>query len=526
MQNHPQYHRGYQQTPQRPPHPSARRGPGPMVGGSHAPTAVQHNNIMAAREAELKASARAKTRASEPTDKNIPEGVEDIIIGDGVKQYKDMREIERRLDAIMMRKRLDLAEIKPQSHERSRTLRIWISNTAETQPWQGRGLEEDAFDFNTGMEGTFKVKIEGRVLDDGNTDAGSEDEADDEIAKENGHSDNPDEMDHDAPTESTKKPSATSSKPRPKLSHFFKRIVVEFDRSKDLRSDGIAPAEWKKPSNIPPNATNLPATADFDCLEFERKSDENTNCTISLYRDENPERFAVSKDLMEIVDLEDGTRDRVVTGIWDYARALNLQQDEEKRLIQCDDRLRAVFKSDTIFFPHLTDLVTPHLHSLPPIKLDYTVRVDPEYHAAPTQTIYDILVPAKDTLRTKMLAIIHDPNYRPTLQELSALDKQLATVVQALNQSKAKHAFFSSMAKDPKAFLKRWISSQKRDLELISGQTLKAGIDDEDNRREAREKGIIWGGMGEEFRKGGKDSVWGTEHARESVGLMVAKATR
>jgi len=29
--------------------------------------------------------------------------------------------------------------------------------------------------------------------------------------------------------------------------------------------------------------------------------------------------------------------------------------------------------------------------------------------------------------------------------------------------------------------------------------------------------------MGEEFRRGGKDSVWGTEHARESVGLMVAK---
>ena len=307
-----------------------------MVGGSYVPTAAHSNHLAATHAAEQKAKENAKKRAKEPTDKNIPEGIEDIIIGDGVKEYKEMREIERRLDAIMMRKRLDLAETKPQSYERSRTLRIWISNTAENQPWQGRGLEEDAFDFNTGMDGSFKVKIEGRVLDDGETYADSDD---DETAKENGHWEDPDEMDHDGPSESTKK---SSTKARPKLSHFFKRITVEFDRSKNLQSDGMGAVEWKKPANIPSNATTLPATADFDALEFERKGDENVNCTISLYRDESPECFAVSKDLMEIVDIEEGTRDRVVTGIWDYARALNLQQDDEKRLIQCDDRLRAV----------------------------------------------------------------------------------------------------------------------------------------------------------------------------------------
>jgi len=311
-----------------------------MVGGSHAPTALQYNQMAAKAEAEREKMKEAKSRAASPTDKNIPEGVEDIIIGNGVKQYKDLREIERRLDAVMMRKRMDLQEIRPQTHERTRTLRVWISNTAENQPWQGRGLEEDAFDFNTGMEGSFKVKIEGRVLDEEKTNAESDDAADEEPAKENGN--NPDEMDHDAPSESGKKPTPVSTKPRQKLSHLFKQITVEYDRNKDLPADGAGFFEWKKPSKIPPNATTLPPLADFDCLEFERKSDENINCTISLYRDENPERFAISKDLAEIVDIEEGTRDRVVTGIWDYARALNLQQDEEKRLIQCDDRLRAV----------------------------------------------------------------------------------------------------------------------------------------------------------------------------------------
>lgn len=30
--------------------------------------------------------------------------------------------------------------------------------------------------------------------------------------------------------------------------------------------------------------------------------------------------------------------------------------------------------------------------------------------------------------------------------------------------------------------------------------------------------------MGEEWRRGGKSGVWGTENVRESVGLMVQKA--
>lgn len=52
----------------------------------------------------------AKKRAREPTDKNIPDGVEDVIIGDGVQRYRELRDGERRLDATMTRKRLDIRE--------------------------------------------------------------------------------------------------------------------------------------------------------------------------------------------------------------------------------------------------------------------------------------------------------------------------------------------------------------------------------------------------------------------------------
>jgi SWI/SNF-related matrix-associated actin-dependent regulator of chromatin subfamily D len=81
-----------------------------MVGthpGQNQLTAAQ---MQAQQAAQSQASERAKLRSRKPTDKNIPEGVEECIIGDGVQRYRDLRELERRLDATMTRKRLDLQD--------------------------------------------------------------------------------------------------------------------------------------------------------------------------------------------------------------------------------------------------------------------------------------------------------------------------------------------------------------------------------------------------------------------------------
>ena len=338
------------------------------MGGSHTQSALANSQIAAQREANRLAMENARMRAKNPTDKNIPEGVEDIIIGDGVKQYKDLRDVERRLDAIMMRKRLELQEVKPQTHERTRTLRIWISNTAENQPWQGRGLDENAFDFNTGTEGTFRVKIEGRLLDE-DANLVSDDEGD--VAETNGHTkEDDDAMDEAGLKESNNKPLKPPSKTRQKMSSFFKSIVVEYDRNKNMQSDSGGFIEWNK--KIPSNPTSVSNDTDFDCFEFERKSDENINCTINLFRDETPERYLLSKELAEIVDMEEATRDRVVMGIWEYAKALHLQQDEEKRIIQCDDQLRAVRMLPSSF--RLNPLISSSRFSKPTL---YSFPVSP-----------------------------------------------------------------------------------------------------------------------------------------------------
>lgn len=90
--------------------PTARRGPGPMLASSagnphqnlsQAQIHQQHQQAMQEREL-------AKRRARKPTDKTIPEGVEEIV--PGVALYRQLRDMERRYDATILRKRLDVQD--------------------------------------------------------------------------------------------------------------------------------------------------------------------------------------------------------------------------------------------------------------------------------------------------------------------------------------------------------------------------------------------------------------------------------
>ena len=250
----------------------------------------------------------------------MPEGVEDLVIGDAVQQYKELRDVERKLDYAMMRKRLDIQDSIHRNVKRHKTMRIWISNTAENQPWQAKGLDENAFDFTTGEDGTYRVKIEGRLLDDDTEDSNLLDDSDDE-------SDKDDEM-RDADGEKPKEVKL----PRKRMTQFFKSITVEFDKAKSMSAESMTQIEWKK----------QPAAAEVDCIEFERKGDENLNVTINLIRDEQPERFRLSQALTQTLDVEEADRAEVVMGLWEYVKAMGLQEDEEKRSVRCDERLRQV----------------------------------------------------------------------------------------------------------------------------------------------------------------------------------------
>ncbi|KAK8039086.1 26S proteasome regulatory subunit N6 [Apiospora rasikravindrae] len=465
--------------------PMMSTGPHPQVPLTQAQMAQQQQ--AAAMQVEM-----AKRRSRKPTDKNLPDNIDECTIGEMGLKYRELRDFERRLDATMTRKRLDIVDSVNRSVKRWKTLRVWISNTAEDQQWQNNDLNVPAFDFSSNLEPTYRIKIEGRLLDD---------DDDDDMDKEDaGDEDEDDKMDEDGADAKSK-----TKTPKHRFSHFFKALTVDFPANRKGIDQSM---EWKKPERTGPS-TNLPASADFDELIFKRSGDENMHIVLNLTRHEDPERYAVEPALADIVDKTEATRQEVVMAVWDYIKFMGLQEDEEKRNFRCDDLLKKAFNIETGSIPLLYNYITPQLKPLPAVKLPYTVRVDEEFHKDPKPTVYDIRVAVDDPLKEKMVTFLNNPGYASMLKEVALLDDQLATIVQAIHVSKSKHAFLSSLSEDPATFVKDWLSSQKRDLDIIMGESIRGSGEHATT--------------GDEWRMGGKDSVWNTINAKESVTMLLAK---
>ena len=283
-----------------------------------------------AQEAHKREFARRQSR--KPTDKNVPDYVEKLqSLNESSQRYKELRNVEKKVDAVMMRKRLDIQDSMTRNVKRYRTLRVWISNTAENQPWQQTSIDPESFDFSSDSQATYHVKIQGKLLDD-----------EEDLDLEEGQEKGAEEKDGDsANQDGEKKKPASHPSQRTKLSHFFKAITVDFHRPRELQPDGFNQIEWKKPE-ARGNAPNTAGEANFDTLEFERKADENINITINLTRDEQPDRYKLSEPLAQLLDTDEEDRAGVVMGIWEYVRSRGLQDAEENRHIRMDSRLRAV----------------------------------------------------------------------------------------------------------------------------------------------------------------------------------------
>lgn len=101
---------------------------------------------------------------------------------------------------------------------------------------------------------------------------------------------------------------------------------------------------------------------------------------------------------------------------------------------------------------------------------------------------------------------MNNPQYAAMLREITSMDDQLARIVQAVAVSKARHSFLDSLAESPAKFVNNWLSSQKRDLEVIMGDSTNGETT-----------------TGDEWRRGGSNSVWATQNARESVNVLLAR---
>ncbi|ORZ39566.1 hypothetical protein BCR44DRAFT_1387020 [Catenaria anguillulae PL171] len=369
-------------------------------------------------------------------DRHLPKKVEQLFPESEL--YSRLQQAERRIDAVVSRKKIEIQEVLGKPIKTRGTLRIFISNYAADQPHMSPASG------GTGVP-NWTLRIEGRLLD---------------------------------PSPVSDRWRRAKCTPPLKFSQFIQHLIVEIERDPILYPEPNV-AEFLK-SDRGGNG------GDWDGFEVKRNGDEDVKVKVTIRVDYGPEKHKVSRDLAKVlaignegaskVGLEQVmTKHEVVLGIWHYIKHNNLLDSEDKRCVKCDEKLKAVFGVDTVLFAQVPDLITRHLFPPDPIVLHYTVKVDKPFTAA--QHVYDIDVEWDDlALKQQLLGIV---NTAESDRELSELDAQISATIATINNHRLKRDFMLAFAKDPVAFLNRYMESQARDL-----QTIVAGASV--NRLEAR----------------------------------------
>jgi SWI/SNF-related matrix-associated actin-dependent regulator of chromatin subfamily D len=339
-------------------------------------------------------------------DKILPQKVRDLVPES--QAYMDLLAFERKLDATIMRKRLDIQEALKRPMKQKRKLRIFISNTFYPAKEATDGAEA-----TEGSVASWELRVEGRLLEDNKNDP---------------------------------------NKIKRKFSSFFKSLVIELD--KDLYGPDNHLVEWHRTHT----------TQETDGFQVKRPGDRNVRCTILLLLDYQPLQFKLDPRLARLLGVHTQTRPVIISALWQYIKTHKLQDAHEREYIVCDKYLEQIFGCPKMKFAEIPGRLNPLLHPPDPIVINHIITVEGGMENKQT-ACYDIDVEVDDTLKNQMNNFLLSTSSQ---QEIQGLDSKIHETVDTINQLKTNREFFLSFAKDPQSFIHKWIVSQSRDLKTMT----------------------------------------------------------
>ncbi|XP_070504300.1 brahma-associated protein of 60 kDa [Chironomus tepperi] len=337
-------------------------------------------------------------------DKILPQKVRDLVPES--QAYMDLLAFERKLDATIMRKRLDIQEALKRPMKQKRKLRIFISNTFYPP-------KEADSESGEGSIASWELRVEGRLLEDNKNDP---------------------------------------NKIKRKFSSFFKSLVIELD--KDLYGPDNHLVEWHRTHT----------TQETDGFQVKRPGDKNVRCTILLLLDYQPLQFKLDPRLARLLGVHTQTRPVIISALWQYIKTHKLQDAHEREYIICDKYLEQIFGCAKMKFAEIPQRLNPLLHPPDPIVINHVISVEGGTENKQT-ACYDIDVEVDDTLKNQMNSFLLST---ASQLEIQGLDSKIHETVDTINQLKTNREFFLSFAKDPQTFIHKWIVSQSRDLKTMT----------------------------------------------------------
>ncbi|XP_058093243.1 SWI/SNF complex component SNF12 homolog [Magnolia sinica] len=373
------------------------------------PGFVPHLTFKAAEFAA--AAARQKQKKKKLPEKQLPDRVAALLPESAL--YTQLLEFESRVDAALMRKKIDIQEAIKNPPSVQRTLRIYVFNTFANQT-RSTPRKQQA------EPPSWTLKIVGQILEDGP------------------------EVD------------LAGMPPRPtqypKFSSFFKRVTIALDPN--LYPDNPA-IIWE----------NSRSPAQHEGFEIKRKGDKEFNVSIRFEMNYVPEKFKLSPALTDVLGIEVETRPRIIAGIWHYVKAKKLQNPNDPSIFMCDLPLMKVFGEDRVKFAMVSQKITPHLAPPQPIHLEHRIRLSGSSPAG--NACYDVLVDIPFPLQKEMSAFLANTDKH---REIDACEEAISGVIKRIHEHRRRRAFFLGFSQSPVEFINALIASQSKDLKLLTGE--------------------------------------------------------
>lgn len=378
------------------------------------PGVASTNTISPLRTMELTPAARRKKQKL--PEKQLQDKVA-AILPESVL-YTQLLEFEARVDAALVRKKVDIQEALKSPPCIQKTLRIYVFNTFANQI---RTIPKKP----NAEPPTWTLKIVGRILEDG--------------------------IDPDQPGVVQK-----SNPLYPKFSSFFKRVTISLDQR--LYPDNHI-IMWE----------NARSPAPHEGFEVKRKGDKEFTVNIRLEMNYMPEKFKLSQPLMEVLGIEVDTRPRIIAAIWQYVKARKLQHPVDPSIFSCDPPLQKVFGEERMKFTMVSQKISHHLFPPQPIHLEHKIKLSGN---SPVGTAcYDVLVDVPFPIQRELSALLANSEKN---KEIDACDEAICTAIRKIHEHRRRRAFFLGFSQSPVEFINALIESQSKDLKLVSGEASRS----------------------------------------------------
>lgn len=459
---------------------------------------------------------------TQPTDSYIPKYLSDLVPELGL--YEKLVESEKRIDVYLARKKIDLRQSvsqwnnsktsqNPQSRKDVKYLRVYVSNIAEDQPWQNPEKEPS--------DGSWTMRIEGRLLDD-------RDVQDPERPKFSSFlqaiavdfkKPKTEEKSEDENEEKGKEQDVTMAGTEENDVENMLNISMplgtgDFNANEDTSKQ---PQDGNQGSSAEKAASDIADAVEwhfdpknpveFDGLDIKRPGSENVDCTITIQpQGLTGDDLEYSPELAALIGISHGSLHEALYSLYKYILMNNLLINDdsdaqapinsssdstrgEKTMVQLDAYLQRLLpkkpptdaepKTTILKLAEIPPLINAHISPIPPVKIDYTIRVDKA--STYGELVFDLEVPGhgahapngkpRDELAEEGISLLADFNKLTTeLQtELQKLDARTNALQLQLNASANRYQFYHKLSQDPVRFLQDYMASTANALRVLSG---------------------------------------------------------